>query len=40
MAMTEDKARECLEKANIDPARRAETCTLDTFIELYEVMSC
>lgn len=35
-----DKARECLEKANIDPARRAETCTLDTFIELYEVMSC
>ena len=35
-----DKAREYLEKANIDPARRAETCTLDTFIELYEVMSC
>ena len=35
-----DKAREYLEKANIDPARRAETCTLDTFIELYEVISC
>lgn len=31
-------ARQYLEKANIDPARRAETCSLDTFIELYKGM--
>ena len=33
-----DKAREYLEKAMIEPSCRAETCTLDAFIRLYEVM--
>ena len=32
-----DLAKELLEKAEIDPSRRSETCTLEEFLTLYEV---